>query len=88
MGANVLNPVKPVYPLEARQQGIEGIVRFEAVLSRDGVLVNMKVIASPDARLTQAAMDALKQWTYKPTMLNGEPVETTTTIDVNFALSN
>jgi protein TonB len=59
---------------------------LEAVISKDGAIDNLRVI-SGHPLLTQAAIDAVKQWRYKPTLLNGEPVEVVTTITVNFAFS-
>jgi len=59
---------------------------LEAVISKDGAIDNLRVI-SGHPLLTQAAIDAVRQWRYKPTLLNGEPVEVVTTITVNFAFS-
>jgi TonB family protein len=86
--ARLINAVRPVYPLDPLQRGVEGTVKIEAVLSRDGVLLSPRVINSPDPGLTQPALDAIKLWRYEPTLLNGEPVEVMTTIDVNFSLTN
>jgi TonB family protein len=88
VAANLVNPVKPVYPPELQRAGVQGTVKFEALISKDGVATNLNVISSPDPGLTQAALDAVQQWRYKPTMLNGENVEVQTTIDVNFSLTN
>jgi protein TonB len=68
----------------ARQQGT---VKFEATISKDGSIINLAVVSGPPL-LIPAAMEAVKQWKYRPTLLNGEPVEVLTTIDVNFSLSN
>ncbi len=84
----LIKAVKPVYPPELRRRGVEGTVQLQGVISKDGALTNVRVISSPDAGLTQAATDAVKQWLYKPTMLNGEPVEMLTTVDVNFGLTD
>jgi protein TonB len=75
-----------VYPPLAKQARIQGVVLLEAVISKDGAIDNLRVI-SGHPLLTQAAIDAVKQWRYKPTLLNGEPVEVVTTITVNFAFS-
>jgi TonB family protein len=88
VAANLINPVKPVYPPELQRAGVQGTVKFEAILSKDGLATNIRVISSPDPGLTQAALDAVQQWRYKPTMLNGESVEVQTTIDVNFSLAD
>ena len=82
----MLTQVKPVYPPLAKQARIQGVVLLEAVISKDGAIDNLRVI-SGHPLLTQAAIDAVKQWRYKPTLLNGEPVEVVTTITVNFAFS-
>jgi TonB family protein len=83
--ANLINAVKPVYPVEPLSQGIQGTVKIEALISKGGTADNLQVISSPDATLTQAALNAVKLWRYRPTMLDGEPVETMTTIDVNYS---
>ena len=86
--ANLINAIRPVYPAELQRAGVQGTVKFEAAISKDGIATNIHLINSPDPGLTQAALDAVKQWRYKPTQLNGESVEVTTTIDVNFSLSD
>ena len=90
MGGNVQSAKltaqpKPVYPPLARQARIQGTVRLEADISKDGTIENLKVI-SGHPLLIQAALDAVKQWRYQPTLLNGVPVEVVTTVDVNFTL--
>jgi protein TonB len=85
--AMILNQVQPVYPRLASSARISGEVRLKAVISKDGRIEDLKLI-SGHPLLVQAAMDAVKQWTYKPTVLNGNPVEVDTEIDVNFALSS
>ncbi len=83
--AMLLNQTKPVYPPLARQARIQGTVRLEAVINKDGVIEELKVI-SGHPLLIPAAQAAVAQWRYKPTMLNGVAVEVVTTIDVNFTL--
>jgi TonB family protein len=79
---------KPGYPERARNAGIEGTVLLIAVISKDGGLIGLKPLNSlVDPELTQAAMEAVKQWRYQPTLLNSEPVEVVTTITVNFRLT-
>jgi protein TonB len=68
----------------ARQQGT---VRFEATVGKDGSVENLKVVSGPPL-LVQAAQDAVKQWVYRPTLVNGVPVEVVTTVDVNFSLAD
>jgi TonB family protein len=83
--ANLITQVRPNYPPEAKQAGIQGTVQLQAVLGKDGKVQDIKVL-SGEPVLAAAALDAVKQWVYRPTLLNGEPVEVKTTIDVNFTL--
>jgi protein TonB len=87
VAANLINPVKPIYPPLAKMARQQGTVKFEAMISKEGTIEELKVVSGPPL-LIQAATDAVKQWRYRPTVLNGEPVEVQTTIDVNFSLSN
>ena len=80
----ILVQTKPVYPPLAKQARIQGVVILEAVIGKDGSVNEIKVI-SGHPLLQQAAIDAVSQWKYKPTLLNGEPVEVVTTVTVNFA---
>jgi protein TonB len=75
-----------MYPPLARQARISGVVKFNAVIAKDGTIQNLTMI-SGHPLLVQAATEAVRQWVYQPTQLNGEPVEVITTIDVNFTLS-
>jgi protein TonB len=84
--AKVINHVPPVYPATARQLRIQGIVLLEAVISKSGRMEKLHVI-SGHPFLVQAALDAVSQWTYQPTKLNGEAVEVITTIEVRFTLN-
>jgi protein TonB len=84
--ANLIRQPRPVYPPLAKAARVQGTVKFEAVIAKDGTIQNLKVISGPPL-LVNAALEAVKQWQYKPTLLNGEPVEVITTIDVNFTLS-
>jgi TonB family protein len=77
---------RPVYPMEAKKARIQGVVRLDAVIAKDGTMLNLSV-DSGHPLLVSAALDAVKHWVYKPTLLNGEPVEVVTKIDVNFTLS-
>lgn len=85
-GAKLLRQPKPIYPPLARQARIQGTVKLQAFISRDGTIQQLQVI-SGHPLLIPNALDAVKQWVYKPTLLNGEPVEVVTVIDVNFTLS-
>jgi protein TonB len=84
--ARLVNQPKPVYPPLARQARIQGTVRFNAIIGKDGHIENLTLV-SGHPLLVPAATAAVKQWVYKPTLLNGEPVEVVTVIDVNFTLS-
>jgi len=92
VGGNVqatklVSMTKPVYPPGAEAAGIEGTVLLRAVISMGGDLLGLSVMnQSVDAELASAAMDAVKQWHYEPTLLNGAPVEVVTTIAVTFRL--
>jgi protein TonB len=83
--AKLVNQVAPQYPPLARQARIQGTVRLEAVINKEGRIEELKVV-SGHPMLVQAALAAVQQWEYQPTMLNGAPVEVITTIDVNFTM--
>ncbi|MGA2212795.1 MAG: energy transducer TonB, partial [Bryobacteraceae bacterium] len=85
--ANLVRKVTPLYPPLAKQARIQGVVRFTAIIGKDGSIQNLQLV-SGHPLLVQAAKDAVSQWQYKPTLLNGEPVEVVTTIEVNFTLSS
>lgn len=76
----------PQYPEAGRARGAQGEVLLHAVIRKDGNLGELGVLASPDADLAQAALEAVRNWRYLPTLLNGEPVEVETTITVSFHL--
>ncbi|MGA2370407.1 MAG: energy transducer TonB [Candidatus Korobacteraceae bacterium] len=82
----LIHQVKPQYPALARQARIQGTVALQAVIGKDGAVQNLRVL-SGHPMLTEAAIDAVKQWLYRPYYLNGEPVEVDTQINVNFTLS-
>jgi len=83
--AKLILQVKPAYPDLARRTRTQGVVVLEAKINRDGDIDSLRVVSGHQL-LTQAALDAVKQWKYRPTMLNGEPVEVITTITVTFTL--
>jgi len=85
--ANIAKMVRPTYPPLAKQARIQGTVRFNAVIAKDGSIQNLQVV-SGHPLLIPSATEAVRQWIYKPTQLNGEAVEVQTQIDVNFTLSN
>ncbi len=82
----LIHQVRPTYPALARQARIQGTVVLQAVIGKDGNIQNLKVV-SGHPMLAPAALEAVKQWKYKPYYLNGEPVEVDTTINVNFTLA-
>ena len=82
---NLITRVDPIYPPLAMQARIQGVVRFRVVIGKDGRVLNVQLV-SGHPLLVSAATDALRQWVYRPTLLNGEPVEVVTSVDVNFAL--
>jgi protein TonB len=84
--AKLLRKPTPLYPPLAKQARIQGTVRFTAVIGTDGTIRNLQLI-SGHPLLVPSAQDAVRQWAYQPTLLNGEPVEVITQIDVNFTLS-
>jgi protein TonB len=84
--AKLVRQPKPVYPPLAKQARIQGTVRFNAVIGKDGSIQNLTLV-SGHPLLVPSAQEAVRQWQYQPTLLNGEPVEVVTTIDVNFTLS-
>jgi protein TonB len=86
MAASLIRQPKPSYPPLAKAARVQGTVKFEAEIGKDGTIQNLHLISGPPL-LVQAAMQAVQQWQYKPTLLNGEPVVVITTIDVNFTLS-
>ena len=80
-----MKKVAPVYPPQAVQMHVQGSVQMLASISKDGNITDVKLI-SGDAMLAHAAMDAVKQWKYKPYYLDGQPMEIQTQITVNFSL--
>jgi len=82
----LIRKVQPVYPPLARQARIQGTVLLQAEISKDGTIENLHLI-SGHPMLAPAAIEAVKQWRYKPYILNGEPVEVETQITVNFTLA-
>jgi periplasmic protein TonB len=82
----LIRKVNPNYPPLARQARIQGQVLLQAEISKDGSIQNLRLI-SGHPMLAPAAIEAVKQWKYKPYLLNGEPVEVETQVQVNFTLS-
>ena len=78
-----IRDVKPVYPAIAQQARVGGVVTIEATIGSDGKVTDAKVVRSIPM-LDQAALDAVRQWEYSPTLLNGVPVPILTTVNINF----
>jgi periplasmic protein TonB len=83
---NLIYRVQPTYPILARQARIQGTVELRAVISKTGTIENLTVLRG-HAMLVSAAVEAVKQWRYRPYLLNSEPIEVETDITVNFTLS-
>jgi TonB family protein len=78
--------VDPAYPLEAKQKGIEGVVKIEQVIGPDGSVRRVKLLSGPPL-LAPAALEAARYWRYFPALLNGQPVETEQEITIDFRLT-
>jgi len=86
IAARLVSRVEPIYPEYAEQQGIQGAVLLQAIISKEGSVMSLSVVNTADPDLARAAMTAVGQWHYQPTLLNGQPVEVVTTITVDFKL--
>jgi protein TonB len=84
--ANLIHDVPPQYPPEAGRERIEGTVVLMTVIGKDGSVQDVQVVSGLPL-LAQAAIDAVKQWRYKPYLLNGEPVEIDSRVTINFTLA-
>ena len=85
MQKQIVHKVPPVYPEDAKKAHIEGKVQLEAVIGKTREVGTLNVVSGPK-ELQQSALDAVRQWTYKPFLLNGEPVEVKTTINITYSL--
>jgi TonB family protein len=88
VGGNIRAPIKiknaePVYPAIAKSARVAGVVTIEATIGEDGKVIDAKVVHSVPM-LDQAALDAVRQWEYQPTLLNGVPVPVLMTVTINF----
>ena len=84
--ASLIHKVQPIYPSLAKQTRVQGIVEFTAVISKEGNIERLQLLRG-HPMLVKAAQEAILQWKYRPTMLNGEPVEVITDIIVDFTLT-
>jgi|SRR5579872_6825967 len=85
MVEQILKKVDPVYPPDAKAAQVSGTVMLHAVIAKDGSVQQVDVVSGPPM-LQQAAMDAVRQWRYRPMLLNGQPIEVDTTVSVVFTL--
>jgi len=94
IGGNIRAPrklvdVRPIYPPAMRDAGIEGVVPMESVIGRDGTVISVRVVSAiVHPELAKAAVEAVRQWRFDPTLLNGEPVDVPMTVTVRFSLTN
>ncbi len=86
MAGTLLTRVNPVYPDAAKKAKVQGSVVLHAIIGKDGAIDNLQAISGPE-ELRPSALDAVRQWTYKPYLLNGEPVEVETTVTINYSLA-
>ncbi|MDZ4797258.1 MAG: M56 family metallopeptidase [Bryobacteraceae bacterium] len=85
--AKLVKQIRPAYPAHLKEQGVEGTVLLEAVIGRYGKVINLQAVNSlVHADLIAAATEAVKQWEYEPTYLNGVPVEIQTSVQINYTL--
>jgi protein TonB len=81
----LINKVVPMYPAAAKLQGVQGTVILNGVISKEGHFKKLQVLAGPPM-LQQPAIDAVRQWAYTPYLLDGQPVEVETDVNVVFVL--
>ena len=81
-----MKQVVPMYPQMARQMRISGVIHLLGIIAKDGTIQRLQVLTGHPL-LRQAALDAVSQWVYRPTILNGQPVEVEAPIDLIFTLS-
>jgi protein TonB len=86
MEGNLIHRVEPIYPSIAKQARIQGLVLLRATISKDGSIENLQLL-SGHPMLARAAIEAVRQWRYRPYYLNGDPVEVETQVTVKFTLS-
>jgi periplasmic protein TonB len=85
LAANILKRVPPVYPSDAKAAGIQGTVVLRVIVSVEGEVTSATAVAG-NPKLQPSAIDAVKQWRYKPYLLNGQPVEVESTVNVVYSL--
>jgi TonB family protein len=85
MASRIVKQVQPKYPEAAKKEKIQGTVLLSVEIGKDGTIEDLKVVSGPK-ELRQSALVAVRQWTYEPFLLNGNPVEVDTTISVVYTL--
>jgi TonB family protein len=85
MARRLISSIPPAYPQEARDKSIQGTVLLQVILAKDGTVKELRALEGPP-ELIPAALDAVKQWRYSVTQLNGEPVEVESEVSVLFSL--
>jgi protein TonB len=83
IAGNIISRPDPVYPPIAKAAHVQGVVILHAIISKQGTIEGLTVISGPPM-LQSSALDAVRRWRYKPYILNGDPTEVETTINVNF----
>jgi protein TonB len=86
VSSKLITQVRPVYPKEAKKNRVQGVVSFNVTITKTGEVRNIEVLKG-DPLLVPAALEAVKQWHYTPVLLNSEPVEVRTQIDISFTLN-
>jgi TonB family protein len=79
--------VNPDYPAEARASRLEGKVILSVLIGKDGHVENVSVITATSPLFVESSLNAVQQWVYKPTLLNGEPVSVSTTVTLSYSLT-
>ncbi|MBV9294582.1 MAG: energy transducer TonB [Acidobacteriaceae bacterium] len=87
MQSKLVTRVNPVYPATARAAGIQGTVLLETVILKDGTAGEITVTSSPNDDLSQASLEAVRQWRWSPVLLNGQPIEVVTQVRINYTLA-
>jgi TonB family protein len=87
MAGQIVTKVNPVYPPDAKAAKVQGAVVLNAVIAKDGTVQDLSVVSGPE-ELQRSAMDAVRQWVYKPYLLNGNPTEVETKITITYSLAN
>ena len=87
MQSKIIYKVNPDYPAEARASRLEGTVILNVQIGKDGRVENISVISATSPLFVDSSVNAVRQWVYSTTMLNGEPVAVLTTVTLNYALT-